>query len=165
MLELLGRVLHLCPSHPMFPENPSWTLGNVLLLKQAVMLLFIPSYWKHLKLVALGLHHDVTLSVSEKTPSSGMSYWLQMVVCCSVALRNPRSLGGGLKEIVRRTSIRILNTETSSSASPALREARVKHYRYLESSVLSSTASNPAYSFGSCWDWSSFTVICLGFEF
>lgn len=83
------------------------------------------------------------------------------------SLRNPRSLGGGLKEIVRRTEalpVKILNTETSSFDSPALREAWVTHYWNLESSVLSSTASNLSYSFGSCWEWSCFTVVCLGFE-
>lgn len=162
MLELLGQVLRLCSSHPTFLENPRWTFGNVLLLNEAVMLHFIWSYWKCLKLFTLGLHHDVTSSVSEKTPSSGMPYWLEMVTCLSVALRNPRSLGGGLKEIVRSTEalpVRILNTETSNFGSPALREARVKHYWYLESSVLSSTASNLSYSFGSCWDWSCFTVV------
>lgn len=145
--------LSIFPSDAVFSEKLSWNFRN-LLMKQAVTLIFGPNYWKHWKLVALKLLHDAPSSVSEKTPS-WMSYWLLMVLpysfssCGPVALRHPRLLGGGLKEVVRRTGAlpsRLLGAETSSPGSPVSRENQS------QTLVIFAVFSSHLFIFGTSWD-------------
>lgn len=123
-------------------------------------------YWKHWKLAAWKLHHSAPSSVSEKTdPSTPECHRNDLGLFLSnygpVALGHPRLLGGGLKEVMRRTKVlpsRLFGTETSSP------DLLVPRENQSQTSVI--LAVFFSYLFiGTSWDKVCFTVVCfIGLE-